>query len=155
MADSDPIPGAAEVQVLKTTDAHASGTVSAVWLAPKEPGQVSVLTAGSDGVLSERQIRPTQEVKWRTTISRQHPVTALSLNPDQTMGVVVVNNTHVKVTCCNTLLFARAALSAKTHQQQHPLQSLKAPHTYSQLSSAGLHNSSESTPDNNPPSCCR
>lgn len=98
MADNDAAPGATEVQTLKTTDAHASGTVCAVWLAPKEPGQLAVLTAGSDGVLSERQIRPTPEVKWKTTISRQHPVTALSLSPDQTMGVVVVNKTHVKVT---------------------------------------------------------
>jgi hypothetical protein len=142
MADNDAAPGAMEVQTLKTTDAHASGTVSAVWLAPKESGQLSVLTAGSDGVLSERQIRPTQEVKWKTTVSRQHPVTALSLSPDQTMGVVVVNKTHVKVTCAaNT-----AACSGNNICRDKPaqMQSVGNVSTHPQLSSARSHSSSGS-----------
>lgn len=88
---------AAELPVLKTHDAHTIGTVTAAWLASKEPNHLAVLTAGADGVLAERQIRPTTEVKWKTTISKDNPVNALAMSPDQTMAAVVVNRSHVKV----------------------------------------------------------
>lgn len=88
---------AAELPVLKTHDAHTPGTVTAAWLAPKEPNHLAVLTAGAEGVLAERQIRPTAEVKWKTTISKDNPVNALAMSPDQTMAAVVVNRSHVKV----------------------------------------------------------
>lgn len=96
----DDAAAAAGMQTLTTTDAHAAGTVSAVWLNPKEPGQLSVLTAGADGVLAEQQIRPTKDVKWKTTICKDRgvPVNALAVSPDGKMAAVVINHTHVKVT---------------------------------------------------------
>lgn len=120
---------AVELPVLKTHDAHSPGSVTVAWLASKEPGHLAVLTAGADGVLAERQLRPTAEVKWKTTISKDNPVNALAMSPDQIMAAVVVNRSHVKVcgggvcdgtvsmsaSCCHVLCSAQTGTKTSLH----------------------------------------
>jgi hypothetical protein len=100
MAESNDASNEVPLQELKTTDGHKAGSVFAAWLAPKEG--LAVLTAGAgDGVLSERQIRPTQKEEFRTQLDREckhaKGIHCLDISPDRTKAAVAINRNNIQV----------------------------------------------------------
>lgn len=83
---------AAEIEAISTTDCHGKGPVSAVWMTP-EAG-MAILTAGADGMVSHRQIRPENAVN---SVKISKTVTAMDINPDRTMAAVAMDNNYIKV----------------------------------------------------------
>jgi WD40 repeat protein len=104
MAESNDASNEAPLQELKITDGHNAGSVFAAWLAPKEG--LAVLTAGADGVLAERQIRPTQKDLSRTQLDREckhaKGIHCLDISPDRTKAAVAINRNNIQVRAANT-----------------------------------------------------
>lgn len=103
MAESNDASNEVPLQELKTTDGHKAGSVFAAWLAPKEGLQV--VTAGADGVLAKRQIRPTQKEE-RTQLDREckhaKGIHCLDISPDRTKAAVAINRNNIQVRAVNT-----------------------------------------------------
>ena len=75
---------AADVEQLKTVDGHGSGHTSAVWL--KTDAGLTAMTAGGNGYLSMRQIKPSQNTNSKKFGAALYD---MDVNPDGTQALIL------------------------------------------------------------------
>lgn len=102
MSKSEAAGGTEAIIELECHEAHRDGHVSAAWLGT-DAQVLAVVTAGRDGVLARKQIRPAADPKTTRMTKGDAGINVLELNADSTMAAIGVNSTagsEVKVILC-------------------------------------------------------
>lgn len=102
MSESEAAGGTEAINELKCHEAHRDGHVSAAWLAT-DTQDLAVVTAGRDGVLARKQIRPAADPKTTRMTKGDAGINVLELNAGSTMAAIGMNSTagsEVKVALC-------------------------------------------------------
>lgn len=107
----------AEPETLKTSDGHGAGHLSAAFLTTEAGAQLAVLTAGGDGMVSNRQIRPSQNAKHQKV---GKGVNAMDVNPARTLAVVSTEN-QVKVGDSDTLCRRAHCATVQRHADSYAI----------------------------------
>jgi hypothetical protein len=102
MSESEAAGGTEPITELECHEAHRDGHVSAAWLCT-DTQVLAVVTAGKDGVLARKQIRPAADPKTTRMTKGDAGINVMELNADGTMAAIGVSSTargEVKVIFC-------------------------------------------------------